>query len=283
MTCRNGLQFDDFGRCESPIEALFQLGLAASSGRGYMAWSDATTEGQLRALASSVVTVGSQITFDDSRADFAFLVQPPAAPLKWLIAECDGAAHHATLDGRARDRQRDTALLARGIPTIRFTGAQLTRDPIVCVAKCLERLGVAARPTDKARLTPQHRELARRWPLESEALQRIAQYLGRGGLPSSNSAQSATRAKSLMAALDRVAKRSTPVDIPALAQARADAAAKLEALTALSPAGDREENAAHLRAQALARAAYKAAEMQYAAAVSTLTMAEIRALGIPHA
>ena len=73
------------------------------------------------------------------------------------------------------------------------------------------------------------------------------------------------------------------MNIPALAQARADAAAKLEALTALCPAGDPEENAAHLRAQALARAAYKQSEWDLANALATLTADEIRALGIPHA
>lgn len=73
------------------------------------------------------------------------------------------------------------------------------------------------------------------------------------------------------------------MNIPALAARRAQCAAELETISQIAPVGDPEENAAHQRAQALARAAYREAEMNYAAAVSTLTMAEIRALGIPNA
>lgn len=73
------------------------------------------------------------------------------------------------------------------------------------------------------------------------------------------------------------------MNITLLAERRAHCAAQLEALSQIPCIGDREENAAHLQAQALARAAYRESELAYAAAVSTLTMAEIRALGIPHA
>lgn len=73
------------------------------------------------------------------------------------------------------------------------------------------------------------------------------------------------------------------MNIPELAERRARCAAELETLSQVTLAGDNEENAAHLKALALAKAAYRAAELSYAAAVSTMTMAEIRALGIPHA
>ena len=73
------------------------------------------------------------------------------------------------------------------------------------------------------------------------------------------------------------------MNLSALAQTRAECAARLEALDFLSSEGDPEENAAHLRAQALARAAYREAELAYAGALATLSVAEIRALGLPHA
>ena len=73
------------------------------------------------------------------------------------------------------------------------------------------------------------------------------------------------------------------MNITLLAERRARCAAEVESLSQLTSAGDPEEQAAHLRAQALARAAYKAAEMDVANALATLTAAEIRALGIPHA
>lgn len=73
------------------------------------------------------------------------------------------------------------------------------------------------------------------------------------------------------------------MNIRALAERRARCAAELETLSGLAPQGDPEENAAHLRAVALARAAYKQSEWDYANAAATFTAAEIRALGIPHA
>ncbi len=66
--------------------------------------------------------------------------------------------------------------------------------------------------------------------------------------------------------------------IPLLAQTRAEAAALLEYLDQLHPLGDREEQAAHREAKALARAAYARAESDFQRAVALVTPAELAVL-----
>ena len=61
--------------------------------------------------------------------------------------------------------------------------------------------------------------------------------------------------------------------IPELAQHRARCAAELETLSQVTLAGDNEENAAHLKALALAKGAYRAAEMEWAAAMQANKLA----------
>jgi very-short-patch-repair endonuclease len=51
-----------------------------------------------------------------------------------LIVECDGHDfHEKTKDQAKRDKKRDRALMAQGYHCMRFTGAEIWRDPEACV------------------------------------------------------------------------------------------------------------------------------------------------------
>jgi very-short-patch-repair endonuclease len=51
-----------------------------------------------------------------------------------LAVECDGHDfHERTKDQARRDRFRDRQLLLRGIPSMRFTGSEIWRDPYSCL------------------------------------------------------------------------------------------------------------------------------------------------------
>lgn len=53
-----------------------------------------------------------------------------------LVVECDGAEFHAvTKEQVERDKRRDRYCAARGICVMRFTGAEITRDPRGCAAE----------------------------------------------------------------------------------------------------------------------------------------------------
>lgn len=69
-------------------------------------------------------------------------------------------------------------------------------------------------------------------------------------------------------------------DIALLARRRAEAAARLEALSAIGPDGDPEENREMAIATTQATAAYEAAEAEFQKATSTLTVDELTKLGI---
>ena len=70
------------------------------------------------------------------------------------------------------------------------------------------------------------------------------------------------------------------MNLTTLAQTRAECAARLEAVSQLTPAGDREEQAAHQQARARARAAYREAEDNFARAICTMTATELADVGL---
>jgi very-short-patch-repair endonuclease len=60
-----------------------------------------------------------------------------------LVVECDGAEFHAiTKEQVERDKRRDRYCAARGICVMRFSGAEINRDPRGCAAEvgCWVRL-----------------------------------------------------------------------------------------------------------------------------------------------
>lgn len=53
-----------------------------------------------------------------------------------LVVECDGAEFHATTKEQVeRDKRRDRYCAARGICVMRFSGAEINRDPRGCAAE----------------------------------------------------------------------------------------------------------------------------------------------------
>jgi very-short-patch-repair endonuclease len=53
-----------------------------------------------------------------------------------LVVECDGAEFHAiTKEQVERDKRRDRYFAARGIAVMRFSGAEIHRDPRGCAAE----------------------------------------------------------------------------------------------------------------------------------------------------
>lgn len=55
---------------------------------------------------------------------------------RYLVVECDGAEFHAiTKEQVERDKRRDRYCAARGICVMRFSGAEIHRDPRGCAAE----------------------------------------------------------------------------------------------------------------------------------------------------
>lgn len=65
--------------------------------------------------------------------------------------ECDGHDfHEKTRAQAARDKQRDRALMAAGIPVLRFTGSEIWRTPYRCAAEVLEFAAKSLRTIEPA-------------------------------------------------------------------------------------------------------------------------------------
>lgn len=59
----------------------------------------------------------------------------------WIVAECDGHDFHdRTKEQARRDKARDRFLVASGVKVMRFTGAEIWRDPTACAAEVLKAL-----------------------------------------------------------------------------------------------------------------------------------------------
>jgi very-short-patch-repair endonuclease len=75
--------------------------------------------------------VATQVEIGPYRADILITEND-----KRLVVECDGAQFHAvTKEQVERDKRRDRYCVARGIYVMRFTGAEITKDPRGCAAE----------------------------------------------------------------------------------------------------------------------------------------------------
>ena len=77
------------------------------------------------------------------RADFLVIDEADYFPSykAQFVVECDGHEWHERTKKQAkRDRQRDRWFLARGIPTIRFTGSEIHADASCCAYEVMNIL-----------------------------------------------------------------------------------------------------------------------------------------------
>ena len=64
-----------------------------------------------------------------------------------LVVECDGHDYHErTKKQAARDKARDRALQAFGLPVFRFTGSELHKNPVKCAAEVHQYIRLQWRP-----------------------------------------------------------------------------------------------------------------------------------------
>lgn len=108
--------------CESPIEALF---LAAFTPR---------------AVGDPSYRIRPQYEIGQYRVDFLITFSENDPEYRRdVIVECDGHDYHErTREQAERDKRRDRAITASGIPVLRFTGRELHRDARACVEEVLD-------------------------------------------------------------------------------------------------------------------------------------------------
>ena len=75
------------------------------------------------------VTVTTQVPVGPYRADIMLETAG-----RRLVVECDGKCHN-TADAMQHDKRRDRYFTLRGIAVLRFTGAEINRDPRGCAAE----------------------------------------------------------------------------------------------------------------------------------------------------
>lgn len=134
----------------SPIERLLAVGitsLVALDDFEFFLFTDAfLSDGQnppqyfqYRSSINGTVVIEYQKRELDWLADFVISV--PTYTDKKIIVECDGHDfHERTKEQAMRDRARDRAAQAAGYHMMRFTGAELFRDPLKCVRETLHAL-----------------------------------------------------------------------------------------------------------------------------------------------
>jgi very-short-patch-repair endonuclease len=101
-------------KVESPIEDMLTSSI--------LGWIDHYGVGR--------VTVSTQVPVGPYRADI--MIESDG---RKLVVECDGAAFHSNPNAIAHDKRRDRYFLLNGISVMRFTGAEIQRDPRGCAAE----------------------------------------------------------------------------------------------------------------------------------------------------
>lgn len=78
----------------------------------------------------------SQVTITQYRVDFLALSGGPTGEILGFVVECDGHEfHEKTKEQAERDKSRDRALLALGLPVMRFTGSEIWKSPFSCAGQ----------------------------------------------------------------------------------------------------------------------------------------------------
>lgn len=144
--------------CESEIEGMLSIAFYANELMGnylttnkivtgyYIGTEVQTIEEMVESCCEpNVIHVWPQVIVGEYRVDFMCYMEtilpsslwPNATPVRnFLAVECDGHDfHERTKKQAARDRARDRALLAAGIPSMRFTGSEIWGDAYGCVTE----------------------------------------------------------------------------------------------------------------------------------------------------
>ena len=186
---RSRLMFDDFSRCESPIEALLQLAMAATSRLGRLEWCDADNLDDLLACVGQVdwpcIVVAGQVRVQaaEARPDFIMAQRRQGTQHRFamLAVECDGEQyHHGNPDAIVRDRMRDEKLSALGIVPLRLRGTWIVLDPVKTLHACLVKLRDSQPPFYvPGPLSASDRRLAAQWSRRQADLGRAARAMSR--------------------------------------------------------------------------------------------------------
>ena len=82
-----------------------------------------------------ILIVFPQLKIDAYRVDF-FLFYRQGDTEHRIVIECDGHDfHERTKEQAQKDRSRDRWMTAQGLPVLRFTGAEIWKDPAACVGE----------------------------------------------------------------------------------------------------------------------------------------------------
>jgi hypothetical protein len=94
--------------------------------------------GEVPAGIDAHMLVIPQYKWEGYRIDFCIEV-----PGKRIFVECDGHDfHERTKEQAERDRSKDRAIQAAGIPILRFTGREIWRDPLGVLMEIFRFAGV---------------------------------------------------------------------------------------------------------------------------------------------
>lgn len=119
-------------RCESDLERLF-VALAAFMWREatLFSYNGEAPPGRPQRGRGYVIDVQQQVTVARYRCDFLLTIRSADGLKSRRVAiECDGHSFHdRTAEQASRDRRRDRRLIAEGVPTLRYTYSDLTKEP----------------------------------------------------------------------------------------------------------------------------------------------------------
>lgn len=87
------------------------------------------------------ITFAPQAHIPPYRVDFMLAARKRQWAPVYVVVECDGHDfHERTKEQAVRDRSRDRAIQAKGIPVFRFTGREIWREPNRCAREVFDLL-----------------------------------------------------------------------------------------------------------------------------------------------
>ena len=129
-------------KTESPIEEFLLQALCAVAKDRLVILQDARFH-DLGRLARQdedrrCIFLAGQVWVEHYRPDFLIAAHDNRSYARIICVECDGVAFHRKFEQLQRDIVRDQWFMARGIPTMRFSGKRIKRDSYACAYEVIE-------------------------------------------------------------------------------------------------------------------------------------------------
>ena len=130
---RRVLRLDPLRHCTTPVEQQMMAAFIGVDWRPFLTIPPTVHQPGKKSIWLGDLIIAPQYNFGPYCLDFLIIGKDDLGNQKWLNVECDGEAyHHANMEQKDRDRERNKYMRGCGVEVIRFGGDEIFREAAAC-------------------------------------------------------------------------------------------------------------------------------------------------------